>query len=156
MDTDLDSIDVASHIVKYCAINNKFINLTKLQKILYACYGVCLAAFGRRICKEHPKAWEHGPVFPKVYNVTSKNRDGFVQYLIEYNDRCNQVLTKEEIEAIDMTIEVFSKYTAGQLVEWTHLPGSPWDETQKNSGMWSVIDDDAIKTYFDKNVVKND
>lgn len=71
---NLNSKDIASFVVKFCAVQNYFINLTKLQKLIFCCYGVALAEGNIRICKEHPKAWDHGPVFPQVYKLTSKNR----------------------------------------------------------------------------------
>lgn len=151
----LDSIDIASFIVKHCAVSNYFINLTKLQKILYCCYGVMLAAFDERICTEHPKAWPHGPVFPRVYNVTSKNRDGFVQYLLEYKDQCSSLLSDDERSLLKKVIDAYAKYPAGKLVEWTHLPDSPWSYTVKNTGMHSSLDDSVIKSYFEKRLIKH-
>ena len=58
---DLSAIDIASFVTKFCALNNYFINITKLQKLVYCCYGVVLAAQDTRLCKEHPKTWAHGP-----------------------------------------------------------------------------------------------
>lgn len=40
---ELDSIDVAAYIAKEAVIKNYYIDLTKLQKILFACYGTYLA-----------------------------------------------------------------------------------------------------------------
>lgn len=76
---ELDSLDMAAYIVKYCAMKNYFINLTKLQKLLYCCYGAVLAYSGIRLIKEHPKAWDHGPVFPRVYDVKKEHPDGLIQ-----------------------------------------------------------------------------
>lgn len=152
-ETTLESIDIASFIVKYCARSNYFINLTKLQKLLFCCYGAVLADSDTRICKEHPRAWEHGPVFPKVYKVTSKNRDGFVQMLIEYPDHTSEQLTPEQIGLMKNVIDVFSPYMAGQLVAWTHRPGSPWSKTVEAKGLHSFMDDKIIKEYFLQHVV---
>lgn len=148
----LDSIDIASFIVKHSAISNYFINLTKLQKLLYCCYGIMLAAFDERICTEHPKAWPHGPVFPRVYNVTSKNRDGFIQYLLEYKDKCANVFSEDEISLLRKTIDAYAKYSAGKLVEWSHLPGSPWSQTK----LQDPIDDFVIKKYFEQRLIKSE
>ena len=148
----LDSIDIASFIVKHCALSNYFINLTKLQKLLYCCYGVMLAAFDERICSEQPKAWPHGPVFPRVYNITSKNRDGFVQYLLEYKDKCANFFSEDELLLLKKTINAYAKYSAGKLVEWSHLPGSPWSQTK----LQDPIDDSVIKKYFEQRLIKSE
>lgn len=47
---DLNSVDVAAYIAKQAVIKNYYIDLTKLQKILYACYGTYLAVTGKRLC----------------------------------------------------------------------------------------------------------
>ena len=61
----LDSIDVVAYITKEAVIKNFYIDLTKLQKMLFACYGTYLAITGKRLCSEHPKALSCGSVFLK-------------------------------------------------------------------------------------------
>ena len=73
-----DSIDVAAYVTKQCAQKNFFVNLTKIQKLVFCVYGAVLATSGVRICDEHPKAWPHGPVFPRIYNYTKRHADGIV------------------------------------------------------------------------------
>lgn len=46
---EINSVDVAAYIAKQAVIKNYYIDLTKLQKILYACYGTYLAVTGKRI-----------------------------------------------------------------------------------------------------------
>lgn len=36
---DIDIYDFASYIAKLCAMKNYFVNLTKLQKLMYCVYG---------------------------------------------------------------------------------------------------------------------
>lgn len=155
-EVELESKDIASFVVKYCAKANYFINLTKLQKLIFCCYGVALADSEIRICREHPKAWDHGPVFPQVYKLTSKNRDGFVQQLLEYPDRCKELLPGSLIELLHKALHIFGKYNAGQLVAWTHRDGSPWDICKKNIGLYHSMDDDVIKDYFREHVISKD
>ena len=44
-----DSNDVMAYILLKASEDNFFVNITKLQKLLYCCYGVVLAAFGWRL-----------------------------------------------------------------------------------------------------------
>ena len=67
---DIDIYDFAAYIAKLCAVKNYFVNLTKLQKLMYCVYGAVLVSSDTRIFKEHPKRYPHGPVFPKLYNFT--------------------------------------------------------------------------------------
>lgn len=71
---EFDSNDVMAYIHDYCAKNNIYVNVTKLQKLLYCCYGVVLAALDERLTSEHPQAWEHGPVFPRTFNAIKKQK----------------------------------------------------------------------------------
>lgn len=53
---EINSVDVAAYIAKQAVIKNYYIDLTKLQKILYACYGTYLAVTGKRLCIDQPEA----------------------------------------------------------------------------------------------------
>lgn len=48
---EINSVDVAAYIAKQAVIKNYYADLTKLQKILYACYGTYLAVTGKRLAK---------------------------------------------------------------------------------------------------------
>ena len=60
----VNSLQVVAFIVKFCKANDIPLNITKLQKLMYCCYGVVLAKTGLRLTDEHPEAWQYGPVFP--------------------------------------------------------------------------------------------
>ena len=61
-----DSLQVMAYIIKRCKQKGIYVNITKLQKLLYCCYGVVLAKFGVRLTDERPEAWQYGPVFPET------------------------------------------------------------------------------------------
>lgn len=153
MDHNLDSIDVASYIARWCGMHNIFVNITKLQKLLFCVYGSILAVTDNRICEEHPKAWPHGPVFPRVYTYTKRHQLDIIDALIKHQYASNFDLTEEEQNVIDQTLSLFGKYNAGQLVNWTHKQGSPWFESTKGGVyLQKEIPDQIIKDYFQKNV----
>lgn len=146
----LNSVDVAAFIVKEAATNNYYIDLTKLQKILFACYGAYLSVTGERLCDEHPKAWPHGPVFPLVYKFTKKSVD-FIQELLERNEDVEEKIGPDKIYILRDTIKFFSQFKAGELVNWTHKVGSPWDiATNHGQNLQVEISDDLISEYFAK------
>ncbi len=153
MDRNFDSIDVASYIAKWCGINNVFVNITKLQKLLFCVYGSVLAVTDNRLCKEHPKAWPHGPVFPRVYTYTKRHQLDIIDALIKHKQAADFVLSQEEKDVIDSTLKLFGKYNAGQLVAWTHKTGSPWYEsTNGGLNLQKDIPDPLIKDYFQQHV----
>lgn len=148
-DLELDSVDVAAYIVKQCANKNYFVNITKVQKILFCCYGAVLAYCDIRLTKEQPKAWDHGPVFPRVYNMKKKCPDGFIQGMMVRQENIKDLINPDVKTAIDETIDLFGQYSAGALVNWTHEEGSPWYEsTHGGKDLYGPIPDNLIKSYF--------
>lgn len=140
--TDLK--DIASFVVKECALLNYFINLTKLQKLIFCCYGAVLADSNIRICKEYPKATSHGPVFPELYDLIVQNDFRSVQKMLDFKDKCSY-LPESALETMKKVIKVFGKYNAGQLIAWTLREDSPWNNS---------IDDETIKNFFKEHVVE--
>ena len=70
--------------------------------------------------KERPKAWDYGPVFPRVHNVQKKkglDSWGLKLPIDEY---------KKYDEVIDATLAHFGKWTESELVAWTHQKDKAW------------------------------
>lgn len=126
-----NSIDVAAFIAKYVANKNQYINLTKLQKLMYCVYGAVLAFTGDHICKEHPKAWEHGPVFCKLYDYAKKHCE-LIEALLHHDEHVDSMISDDQIKLIDNVLEIFSEYNAGTLVNWSCHPNGPWRACVKN------------------------
>ena len=147
----LDSQDVAAYITKLCARRNLFINLTKLQKLLYCVYGSILATSDTRICEEHPKAWQHGPVFPRVYNYTKKHQDDLINALLRKTESVESFLNPSQIALIADVIDFFGNKTAGELVTWSHHPNGAWYKcTNGGRNLHHEIPDTAIIEYFQR------
>lgn len=138
-----DSVGVLAHIILKCVSFGYPIDLTKGQKLLYCCYGVALALKDTRICKEHPKAWQYGPAFPRAYKHHKDNRIDFSSDPIATCD------DPELIRDIDDTIKFYGKYNASSLVNWTHKEDGPWAiSSQKGTVLYNDIPDELIKEYF--------
>ena len=144
-----DSIDVAAYVTKQCAQKNFFVNLTKIQKLVFCVYGAVLATSGERICDEHPKAWPHGPVFPRIYKYTKRHADGIVEALMSRNENLASVLNEQQKNIIDTTLNFFGRYNAGTLVNWTHDEKGPWfQSTNGGKNLQKEIPDNLISDYF--------
>ncbi len=152
------STDIAKCIVARANEKKIVMNMTKLQKLLYAAYGIYLAIKNERLTNEYPKAWPYGPVFPTTREKLLKF--DFVDYDISSDSDCSEdVKNDEEIDSlISLVLKTFGNWTAGQLTEWSHEPGSPWDKTVNTDGFkWNnPISDEYIKEYFLTILVKNE
>ncbi|MDR3280136.1 MAG: DUF4065 domain-containing protein [Synergistaceae bacterium] len=144
------SLHVASHIANICHNDGIEFNNTKIQKLMYCCYGCVLAVYNSaRICDEYPRAWTYGPVFPRVFSYINKKKDILVIGNLNAPDDILKLLTD--------VVAAFGKYTANSLSAWTHKKGSPWDIVVNDmDAPNSIIPDDLILEYFKQNVVVMD
>lgn len=145
-----DSRDVAAYVAQQCIENGIVYNNTKIQKLLYCTYGVMLAWKGVIVCDESPRCWPHGPVFPKVFNFINKGGQ-IAGYSTLVRDSQDESLKG----AVSSTLDIFGKYTATSLSEWSHEAGSPWEKTcRDNDSKWNaVIPPEYIYEYFKSEVV---
>jgi uncharacterized phage-associated protein len=125
------------------------LNETKLHKLIYICDGFMLAG-GVNFIGETAKAWNYGPVYPKVHKWLKKSPEVFTS-----PPRCNKGTTEDAseinaIQLIDRVLGNFGKRTATQLSDWSHSPGSPWELALERSRgiMNSPISKDDMRDYF--------
>lgn len=149
----LNSLLVMAYIAQRAVNLGVFVNATKLQKLMYICYGVCLAKFGVRICDETPAAWQYGPVFANALRDLRKN--GVEHYLYVGTSEVSDSYPELLRDMIDATLRVFGKYSATQLVDWTHQIGTPWS-TVSNQGkkLYIEIPDQQTVEYFKNHLLK--
>lgn len=151
MELEFDSNDVMAYIHAYCAKKNYYVNVTKLQKLLYCSYGTVLARFNERLTQEHPQAWEYGPVFPRTFNAIKKGT------LSRFGRSFESACPPEVLSFINETVDVFAIYSASALSNWTHKAGSPWDQASNGGeNLYGPLDDLAISKYFAERVLSNE
>jgi uncharacterized phage-associated protein len=151
----LDSLQVMAYIIQRCKqLQTPFLNTTKLQKLMYCCYGTCLAKCGYRLCDESPEAWQYGPVFPRT--LRTLQCWGY-EWLAEHpTEDVAEQLPQEVVALIDATLKTFGKFAANQLSNWTHIKGSPWSVASKDGAVLKEqISDALISEYFKKHVLKH-
>ena len=141
----IDSVDFAIYLNQKAREMNLDVNVTKIQKWLYICYGLYLATKKKdQLLNERPKAWQYGPVFPKVYKKQQKNGNSL--------DNLTSKVSYEELQQFDEIIEPvlahFGKWSAAGLVEWTHEKGGAWDKKFNNGGKQEPMDNFEIMTDF--------
>lgn len=147
----IDGINFAAYLIKKAQERGHIINVTKVQKWLYICYGLFLADYDTQLLHDRPKAWDYGPVFPKVHSCQVNGKmDGLVAnanldlVLPEIRQKCDDI--------INAVLLHFGDWMATELVDWTHTPGMAWDKTIKESGKYSTIDNFDIYKDFKRYV----
>ena len=113
---DENIINVSNYIVKQIEVTP-----LGLQKLLYYIQVFYLGFHGKLAFTSKCSAWEHGPVFGKVYYEYKH----FKSNVIEINDKKEVVLEECLKEVVDNVIKYFGIYNAKTLEWFTHNE-SPW------------------------------
>ena len=138
----------AIYFMREAIRKNCVMNVTKLQKMAFACYGYYLANSTDRLFDEHPEAWKYGPVFPSLranYNYI------YQQALLSLYDEEPKWADSLVKEVVGFVLYHVGNWTANSLVAWSHAKGSPWSVTTNNGDIeyiGMIIPDSIIKEYF--------
>lgn len=104
-------------------------------------------------------AWDYGPVNKKLYKYYKKY--GSMPILLSHEE-IDKIKELPEINRkyIDKIFNIFSNFTAFELVTLTHLDGSPWSELYKENNREkrydfaqlneSEIDKEITRDWFEK------
>jgi uncharacterized phage-associated protein len=141
-----DSVIGAKLLLALAYEKGIILNTTKVQKMLYILYSYYMAKHDIQIFSETPKAWPYGPVFPR----TRKKVEFGIVYKRE-NSELNEIISENGlVDKFNSVIDIYSKFTAGELSDWSHMKDSPWERTTKlQSFKWGdFIPDEYIKEYF--------
>lgn len=114
----------------------------KLQKLLYFAHGWYLALNKKPLIKETLEAWNFGPVIPQVFRTFKRFGMRPIDMLaLESNPAQGELfqdpahkLPKELREFLDQIYVLYRDYTATQLSNMTHQPGTPWAITVARFG----------------------
>jgi uncharacterized phage-associated protein len=153
----VDSIEFAQYIIGRVRELNKTaqppirMGETKLQKLLYICDGIMLSA-GINFISENARAWNYGPVYPRVHRWLEKQPDAFVNPQSCPPEALQRI---EEIDArpmVDKVVSTFGIMTAEQLSAWTHRPGAPWERAlARGKGIMNApISKDDMRDFFSR------
>lgn len=142
-----DGTLVARYLIAKANDKNQEMNITKLMKLLYICYGVYMAVRGKRLFAEQPQAWPYGPVFP---NIRSALRDEIFA-LVSLTNINKEINSDEDLKALtDSVLKTFGGWSASQLTEWMHAKNTPWTRTTELEGFeyGDTISDNETCSYF--------
>lgn len=152
MSAPVDSLHVMAYIVQRCEEMAIPVNTTKLQKLMYCCYGACLGRFNYRICDESPEAWEYGPVFPRTLKVLQTH--GVDYFRLKSSEIVNRDFPRPVKDLINSALRTFGSLAPNQLVNWTRSRGSPWDATSSGGKLLrEQIPDGNIRRHFQTHVL---
>lgn len=130
-----DGREVANYILDYADGSGLTVTNLELQKIVYFCHVWFLVSTNKPLIKQNFEAWEFGPVLPYLYRYFKECGDQKITARATKIDHRtgNEVIAKinidEDEEALlNKVISTYSRLSAHQLVEQSHVSGGPWYE----------------------------
>lgn len=153
-----DGREVANFILDYAEKNSIVVTNLALQKIIYFCHAWFLVSANKPLIKQNFEAWEFGPVLPYLY----RSFKGFGENKITARatkldpKTGDKIIAKVDMEKseeslLEDIVSFYSRLSASQLVEQSHVLGGPWYEVwhyeeKINPGM--QISNQAILSFY--------
>jgi uncharacterized phage-associated protein len=147
------SLAVANRILQIAEGKGLPLTIMQLIKLVYIAHGWTLALLDKALVSDRVEAWQHGPVYPEIYNEfrgsgwmpidrPARDRDTGVEIASSFSE--------DEDSILDQVVTSYGKFHAFDLSARTHKPGTPWFQTfDGGRGKFSVIKNDLIKSHFD-------
>ncbi len=158
-----ESKAIANYFIDLATREKKSLTPMKLQKLIYFAHGWNLAIHDEPLIDEQIEAWKFGPVINTIYHefkhfgnqpITDHATD---IELDEENTLNFRIITpkinSDDIDTkalLDKVWEIYGKYSAVQLSNATHQPGTPWEQTWGSDGVptGTDINQNIIKQFF--------
>lgn len=119
----------------------------QLQKIIYIAHMFCLGTRQKPLIYDNFEAWDYGPVVPALYHKVKAFGANPVKDVFFSSPWVSDPDTAKILSDAGASL---SKWTPGQLVNFTHQSDGAW-ATYYNSGRkGAVIPDAAILAEFPK------
>lgn len=128
------AIAVAQAFLDLAQKEGRSLSNMQLQKLVFFAHGIHLAAYnGEPLIDDEIRAWDFGPVIPSLYERLRKYGRGEVSAIISPEDRDTIDPSSSEGQAIRSVWKAYKGYSAWELSNITHRPGSPWSKVWSRS-----------------------
>lgn len=147
------SLAVANKILQVAEEKGLPLTIMQLIKLVYIAHGWTLALLDKPLVSDRVEAWQHGPVYPAVYNEFRGSGwmpIGRVARDPDTGVEISSSFSNDEESILNQVLASYGKFHAFDLSARTHRAGTPWFETfDSGRGKFSVIKNDLIKSHFD-------
>ena len=128
------AIDIAKRFLELAQPEGIGLTNMKLQKLVFFSQVVSLKMFGQPVHSNASLAWDFGPVVRELYDLVHDLAAPRTNKQIFLSDASvcaafDRAVKIDDIEVLGLTRAVWNRFkgwTAYQLSELTHRPGSPW------------------------------
>lgn len=153
------AIAVANAFIEKAKEKKLKLDPMQLQKLVFISNGWMMAVNDKLLVQDDFEVWRYGPVAPRLYHALKSYGkscpDSLVSTWYISEDGDYKTLTpnvpKTDKSSHDLMNKILSHYgemDALRLSAITHLENSPWEITNRNSGLNSLIPTKTIKNYY--------
>lgn len=149
-----DIHDVCDFIIIKVNTANGWLNLLKLQKLVYYSQALHLAMYdGEPLFNGKFQAWIHGPVNRELYDRFKDTKSlysiiGLEEVRKEFNPESLEVEHQDHIDAV---LEAYGHYSGSQLEALSHRE-EPWLKARVGYGLTDrcevEIDESVMRSYY--------
>ena len=126
--------DLANYLSRKVHRPDETINLMKLNALLYYAEACSLAMFDRELTHEVIEAWDHGPVFPSLWERLKHK--GWNDLAVD--ERCDATPLDPEISGLlDDVYQAYGGYSLPEL-EKKIKQDTPWKEARRGLPAWDL------------------
>ena len=138
------ALDVANYFVEHSHYTKTPL---QIQKLTYIAHGYMLGIHGKSLVFDQAEAWEHGPVFPKVYHEFKKWKFtpiGKVRYTPD-------PFTSDQQNVLDNVLAFYGRFCGYYLSQITHDNSdteTPWKKCYVYGASHTPIPDTVTQSYY--------
>lgn len=136
--------DLANYLSRKVHRPDETINLMKLNGLLYYAEACSLAMFDRELSTEGIEAWDHGPVFPTLWN-TLKHKGWNDLAVDDLGDAPS--LAPEVTGLLDDVYQAYGGFTWPEM-EKMIKQDAPWKEARRGLPAWDLSKKPMSKTLM--------
>lgn len=153
MERENDILQDSYYLINFFHQKGKKITQLHVQKLMFLLEAYYMNAMNKEQLYECGyKAWNFGPVAPRLYKKYKNYGSDDIQ-ITEEEKKFGNKITEEKKKLIEKLYDTFGDFSAMQLVSFTHSEKSPWRNVwEKNP--YGDISKTEIKEWFSKYVKK--
>ena len=155
-----DVRDVANLTLEFAEQRGITLTNLALQKLLYFTHGWFYAVFDQPLIKNKFEAWQYGPVQRVIYDQFKgcggrpirDLRATYIEPTTGESEYREPAIEENHASFIRSVLEKYARFTAGQLVQESHVEDGPWEYVWQQAeeaiypGM--KIPDELISDHF--------
>ena len=140
-----DAVTIAEYFLSKAEADKELLSNLKLQKLVYYAQGLHLALKGTPLFEEDIKAWEYGPVVPRLYHLYKEHGSGAIPPPASFNPN---TIDSETRKFLDEVYLVFGQFAAIRLMDYTH-DDQCWKDAHPNGTISHASMQRDLKKYIE-------